>query len=64
MYATPIFITEMFRLFTYVQLTLTVKVMIYTVLVTRLVFITHLNSKATPTNNTDYSCYKKVVELV
>ena len=26
--------------------------------------MTHINAKATPTNNTDYNCYIKAVELV
>ena len=30
----------------------------------RSVSMTHYNSKATPTNDTDYSCHINVVELV
>ena len=30
----------------------------------RLVFMMHMNAKAMPTNDTDYSCYVKAVELV
>ena len=30
----------------------------------RLVSMTRFNSKATPTNDTDYTCHKKAVELV
>ena len=30
----------------------------------RLVSTTYINAKATPTNDTDYSCHIKVVELV
>ena len=30
----------------------------------RLVFMTHINAKATPTDNNDYNCYIKAVELV
>ena len=30
----------------------------------RIISMTHINSKAAPTNDTDYSCYLQVVELV
>ena len=65
-YATHIFITEL--LVTYIQMFLTiviVKIMACTEFtLTRLASMAHFNSKSVLTNNTDYSCIIKAVELV
>ena len=46
-------------------MTVTVKVMAYIAIVPIwLVSMMHFNSKAMPTNDTDYSCHIKVVQLV
>ena len=58
MYATPTFIFEALCLLVYV-----LKVTTYTV-IAWLVSMTHFNSKAVPTNDTDHSCHIKDVELV
>ena len=47
-------------------MTVKVKVKAYTALPTlvRLVSTTHINATATPTNNINYNCHIKAVELV
>ena len=69
-YATPIFITELFHLVTYVQHYLNdfySKVMAYIVLnahiVIRLVSMVCFNEKATPINDTDHNFHIKAVEF-
>ena len=70
MYATPTFTTDLLNLVTYVYnclKQLLTKLMAYIVLnITLIGFVStvHTNAKAMPTNDTDYSCHIKAVELV
>ena len=59
-HTTHTFVPEALRLYATVVMILTVKVMAYTALAytrIRLVSMTHLISKVTPTNHIDYSCH-------
>ena len=68
-YATPIFITEVFRLVTQVQLLLTnvtvnLRLIQCYLSLIGLISTTCINAKATPINDTDYNCHTTAVELV
>ena len=63
MLTTPTFITEVYHAFTTVLNDCKCELMAYTALA-RLVCTTRINAKATLTNDIDYSCHMKAVELV
>ena len=67
-HATPTYITEELHLFTYIlPFQMTVKVMAYTALAYSHwvhFYNTHINAKAAPTNNTNYSSHTKAIEFV
>ena len=67
MYKTPTFITEALRLVAYVNDYKSERNGLYSaslLLLCKLVSMVCINAKATSTNNNDYSCRIKAIELV